>query len=205
MAQEVRATAQEVNAAPQVAANVQKPVQAASRTAGRRAAPKAGGQYFIEFRSRYALSYGHTFVVHGRLNARGEIGPVAANMVAGLHPAGEGPELWSVGHVVAVPSETGPSDGDLEEKYVSARFRINLTETEYNKVSEFIRQKQANSPLWHAVLYNCNSFVADIATFMGLRTPSSTMMYPADFINNLREINREEQGSPSTASMPTLN
>jgi len=29
--------------------------------------------------------------------------------------------------------------------------------------------------------------------------------YPADFINNLREINQEQQGSAPTAFMPTLN
>src|SRR3712207_2628308 len=35
----------------------------------RKAGGKEAGQPFIEFRSRHALSYGHTFVVFGRLNA----------------------------------------------------------------------------------------------------------------------------------------
>lgn len=147
---------------------------------------RAAGPYFIEFRSRYALSYGHTFAMFGRLNAKGDI---VEREVAGLHPKGDSSVPWMIGHVVPVQSETGPSDGDLEDKYVSARYRIVLNEAEYARVIAFIRKLQANSPLWSAVAYNCNAFVADIARYMGLETPSSTLLYPADFINQLRQIN----------------
>src|SRR4051794_27686236 len=93
------------------------------KAAARRAPEQAADRYFIEFRSRYALTYGHTFLAHGRLNARGEI---VESEIAGLHPAGEGPTLWMIGHLIPVPSEVGPSDGDLEEAYISARYRIEL-------------------------------------------------------------------------------
>ena len=93
-----------------------------------------------------------------RLDSRGRI---IAREVAGLHPAGDSPVPWMIGHVVPVRSETGPSDGDLEEKYVSARYRVVLSAAEYAKVTAFIRQLQANSPLWSAVAYNCNAFVAE--------------------------------------------
>src|SRR5215210_1040205 len=109
-----------------------KPQQAPPRSRERKAAAKDAGRYFIEFRSRYALSYGHTFLVHGRLNAKGEIGELSEKNVAGFHPAGAGPELWMLGHMIPVQAETGPSDGDTEEEYVSARFRVYLTEAEYN-------------------------------------------------------------------------
>ena len=133
--------------------------------------PKAAGQPFIEFRSRYALSYGHTFVVVGRLNARGEIGQIKPEMVAGLHPAGEGPELWTLGHVTPVPAETGPSDGDLEEEYVSNRYRVMLNEAQYAKLVAHIKHKRANSPYWHAVLYNCNLWSGEIAEWTEDRIP----------------------------------
>src|SRR4051812_30732590 len=42
--------------------------------------------YFVEFRSRYALSYGHTYVVFGRFNGAGK---AISQEVAGLHPASE--------------------------------------------------------------------------------------------------------------------
>ena len=155
-------------------------------TKGKKAVYAPAGQYFIDFRARHALSYGHTFAMFGRLDSRGRI---IEREVAGLHPAGDSPVPWMIGHVVPVRSETGPSDGDLEEKYVSARYRVVLSAAEYAKVTAFIRQLQANSPLWSAVAYNCNAFVADIARYMGLKTPSSTLLYPADFINKLRDLN----------------
>jgi len=168
--------------------------QTAKQAAGKKVADKAGGQYFVEFRSRYALSYGHTFVVHGRLNAKGEVAQLTPEFVAGLHPRGEGPQLWTVGHVMPVPSETGPSDGDLEEEYVSARFRVLLSEAEYRTIAAHIRHKQQNSPMWHAVFNNCNAWVGEIAEFMGLKAPSNNLLYPADYINNLREINGGQNG-----------
>jgi len=161
---------------------------------------KASDSYFVEFRARHALSYGHTFLVHGRLNAAGEIGSFTAEQVAGLHPAGDSPVPWMIGHVAPVVSETGPSDGDLEEQYVSARYRIKMSKAEYDKVSSYIRRLQASSPVWHAVVYNCNSFVADVARSMGLRTPGTTLLYPADFITNLRDINSERPESTASAS-----
>ncbi|MGO4736926.1 hypothetical protein AB4099_10315 [Bosea sp. 2KB_26] len=155
----------------------------------RREADQRSGQYFVEFRSRYALSYGHTFLVHGRLNARGEVGQVRAEQVAGLHPAGEGPQLWSVGHVLPVPAETGPSDGDLEDEYISARYRVLLTEAQYRRVAAYIRQKQQKPTAWHAVLYNCNRWVGEVAQYMGLKAPDNTLLYPPDYIASLRAIN----------------
>ncbi len=46
-------------------------------------------------------------------------------------------------------------------------------------------------------MYNCNAFVADIATFMGLKAPSSSWIYPRVFVSNLRKINT---GHPEAAA-----
>ena len=192
--------ATDASAATEAAPKLQKPAPAkkkAYKTTSRKTAEKSSNRYFIEFRSRYALSYGHTFLAHGRLNARGEI---AESEIAGLHPAGAGPELWTLGHLVPVPSETGPSDGDLEEQYISARYRIDLNEAEYKDVVAFIRKLQASSPVWHAALYNCNKFVGVIAEHMGLRTPPS-IQRPQDFITNLREMNTGRKHADATASL----
>jgi hypothetical protein len=53
------------------------------------AAAGGGGQYFIEFRARYAWDYGHTFIVHGRV---GE--PLTKASVAGLSPVGDDATAW---------------------------------------------------------------------------------------------------------------
>ena len=147
---------------------------------------KLAKPYYIEFRSRSAESYGHTFSVFGRLNAQGKI---VTKEVAGLHPISESPIPWMIGHLVLVPSETGASDGDKEDQYVTARFRVVMNEVEYKKVTAYIKQLQKSSPVWHAVLYNCNAWVGDIARFMGLKTPSSTMLMPAEYISGLRDMN----------------
>lgn len=192
-------------AGPKVGAHFQshaRRVRTTSSEGEQQVLRNGAGRYFIEFRSRFALSYGHTFAVYGRQNARGGI---ISSEVAGLHPAGDDPTPWLIGHVIPVPSETGASDGDRDEKYVSARYRVMLSEPEYRKVTAYIKDLQANSPAWHAIAYNCNAFVADIARSMGLKTPSSTLLYPADFINELRTLNTGEGKQAATLEQPTAN
>ncbi len=119
--------------------------------------------------------------------------------MVGLHPATESPIPWMIGHLVAVPSETGASDGDTEDQYIIARYRILLSEPEYRKVAAFMKKLQDSSPVWHAVLYNCNAFVADIARSMGLRTPSSSMLMPKEFITELRNLNSASRQATAPA------
>jgi len=161
---------------------------AKGRRVSERKAPAAKGMaYFVEFRSRYALSYGHTFMAYGRLTADGKI---ATQTITGFHPTGDDATWWSIGHVIWVPSEVVPSDGDLEEEYISARYRIDLTQPQYEDVVAFAKKLGRESPMWHAVLYNCSAFVGRIANYMGLQTPSS-LDYPADFINGMRRMNND--------------
>src|SRR5215475_13943110 len=127
--------------------------------------PKHAEQYYIEFRSRLAQSYGHAFVVFGRGDGPGK--KISPNQIAGLHPATNSPIPFWVGHVVPVASETGASEGDTDEIYVSARYRVLLAKPEYDKVVAYIRKLQKTKTLWQEMVYNCNSFVGDIASFVG--------------------------------------
>jgi hypothetical protein len=154
------------------------------------AAPtSAAKRYFVEFRSRSALSYGHTFLVHGKLNAQGQVGQVTAQQVVGLHPFSESSLPWTIGHVIPVIAEHGFSDGDIEDEYITARYRVLLTEAEYADVVAFIRGLEKRSPLWHAVLYNCAAYVGDVAKHMGLKVPASSLLFPEDYIKSLAELN----------------
>ena len=150
-----------------------------------------GGGYFIEFRSRYAWDYGHTYLVFGRVGER-----ITKANVAGLSPVGDDATAWVIGHYVPVPAETGATDGDIEEKYVSARFRVTMSKPDFDRTLAYIRHLQATSHTWSAELYNCNAFVGDVARFMGLKVPSSTLIYPRVYVNNLRKIN---SGHPEAA------
>lgn len=141
--------------------------------------------YFIEFRSRYALSYGHSYVIFGRTD---ESGAMVRPEVAGLAPATNDTAPYVLGHFLPVPAETGWSDGDLEEEYRSASWRIMLTEAEYNKVVADIRKLKEKARFWHASLYNCNAFVAEVARSMGYKTPN-IWLRPQQFITKLRVMN----------------
>ena len=86
-------------------------LSAASAQTSSQSVTSGSGQYYVEFRSRQAWDYGHTFVVFGRV---GEA-PGKKN-VAGLSPKGDDPKMWVMGHYMPVPADTGWTDGDLEDK-----------------------------------------------------------------------------------------
>lgn len=152
-----------------------------------KACPRIPGKpYFVEFRSRTAASYGHTFVFYGMLGSgRG----FASFKVAGLHPKGDDPATYIRGHWAPVEAETGVSYGDLDEQYLTARFCVALTKAEYDRAAAYIRHLQATTKTWHAPTYNCNSFAADIAKHIGLDTPNPNAYLPETFIKRLAEDN----------------
>lgn len=172
--------------------------QGLTRQAAASSAPKVAKPYFIEFRARSALSYGHTFAVHGRVGSK-----ITAGQVVGLHPFTDSSIPWMIGHLVPVPSETGASDGDTEDQYIIARYRVLLSEAEYKKMTAYIRELQASSPVWHAVLYNCNAFVADIAKSLGLKTPG-TLSKPKEFITELKQLNSGPRDAAILAASTSL-
>ena len=155
----------------------------------------AAKRYFVEFRARSALSYGHAFLVHGKLNAQGDIGQVTPKQVAGLHPFSDSSIPWSVGHVVPVIAEHGWTDGDTEDEYITARYRVLLTEEEYTAMVAYIDRLNKKTPLWHAVAYNCEAFIGDVAKFIGLKAPPSTLVFPDTYIHTMAELNG---GTPKT-------
>lgn len=170
---------------------IKQPVTAA-------ACPRVPGKpYFVEFRSRTAASYGHTFVFHGTLGSGKSFGKF---QVAGLHPKGDDPSTYIQGHWMPVEAETGVSYGDLDEQYLTARFCVVLNEAEYKRAAAYIRHLQATTKTWHAPTYNCNSFAADIAKHIGLDTPNPNAYLPETFIKRLAEDNRKKDGPASIFS-----
>jgi hypothetical protein len=149
--------------------------------------------YFVEFRARSAASYGHMYVLYGQVNGNKEI--IKSN-IAGLHPAGDRNDCencsvvsWTIGHLIPVPAETGASDGDLEEKYVSARYRVMMDAAEYKRVSAYIAKLRADNPQWHALWNNCVGFGRNVAEFMNLKVPGFIWLEPKDFVEQLQAAN----------------
>ena len=151
--------------------------------------------YFIEFRARSAYTYGHASVVFGMLDRRGRI-PVNKKGVlkpggieiSGLHPAGRSTVPWTVGHVVPVPAETGPSDGDFEDAYVTARYRINLTEKQFRKVVRVVAKRKRGSKVWSGPLYACTHYIKGIARDLGLKAPGGITL-PKATVQALKKMN----------------
>ena len=142
------------------------------------------GPYYVDFRARTAASWGHAFVWYGKTSER------AVN-VAGLTPAGDTFE-YMLGHLTWVPSETGASYGDLDPDYLTASYRVYLSEADAKRVFAYIKQLQANSPVWNAETANCTSFIGSIASFLGLKTPVRWKR-PEDYVNSLKEMNGGRQ------------
>jgi hypothetical protein len=142
------------------------------------------GPYYVDFRARTAASWGHAFVWYGKTSER-------AVEVAGLTPAGD---TWTyvLGHLTWVPSETGASYGDLDPEYLTASYRVYLSEADAKRVFAYIKKLQASSPVWNAETTNCTGFIGDIAEFMGLKVPYRWQR-PENFVNSLKEINGGRQ------------
>src|SRR6266404_4392045 len=150
--------------------------------------------YYVDFRARTAASYGHAFVWYGRSDQK-------QVEIAGLHPATENVIPYILGHVIPVPSETGKSYGDLDEEYVTASYRVYMTEAEARDVFAFIKRLQARSPMWNAATWNCVAFIQAIAIHMDLKVPGNHLLYPEDWVNQLRKLNggRRYMSSPAVA------
>ncbi len=163
--------------------------------------------YFVEFRARSAATYGHMYVVYGKVNGRGEI---VTSDIAGLHPAGDSNNCencsvvgWMIGHLLFVPSETGASDGDLEEKYVAGRYRVMVDTATFNKVSAYISKLKAETPMWNALWRNCVSFGNSIADELGLKTPGFVWLEPKNYVDRLRELNGGKKQGPLKFAAPS--
>jgi hypothetical protein len=144
----------------------------------------AKGPYYVDFRARTAASWGHAFVWYGKTSER-------QVEVAGLTPAGD-TLAYVLGHVTWVPSETGASYGDLDPQYLTASYRVYLSEPDAKRVFAYIKKLQASSPVWNAETYNCTGFIGDIARFMGLKVPYRWQR-PEAFVSSLKAMNGGRQ------------
>jgi hypothetical protein len=159
-------------------ASIAKPVRKLPAVAS------AKGPYYVDFRARTAATYGHAFVWFGKTGEK-------QVEVAGLWPVGD--ELpYMLGHLIFVPSGTGASYGDLDVQYLTASYRVYLSEEDARKVFAYIKHLQETSPLWNAETANCTFFLGEIASFMGLKVPFH-LQRPEDYVNQLRDMNGGRQ------------
>jgi hypothetical protein len=168
--------------------------------------------FFVEFRARNAASYGHVYVMYGEANARHE---VIRSEIAGLGPAGDAANClncsvynWTIGHLVPVPGEIGATDGDLEEQYVLARYRIWIDAAQYKRLVAYIKERKADNAQWHAMFNNCVMFGRDVAAFMNLNVPPffdfsrGFIPYPKTAVEALRDANNGDRDQAPLKDAP---
>ena len=181
-AREVHKRAADANALASAEAPIES--RSASRSTRKPGSGSAKGPYYVDFRARTAASWGHAFVWYGKTSER-------AVEVAGLTPAGD-TFTYVLGHLTWVPSETGASYGDLDPEYLTASYRIYLSEPDAKRVFAYIKKLQASSPVWNAETSNCTAFIGSIASFMGLKVPLRWQR-PENYVNSLKEMNGGRQ------------
>ncbi len=168
--------------------------------------------FFVEFRARNAASYGHVYVMYGEADARQE---VIKSEIAGLGPAGDRGDCvncsvynWTIGHVIPVEGEIGATDGDLEEQYVLARYRIWIDATQYKRLVAYINERKADKTHWHAMFNNCVMFGRDVAAFLNLKVPPffdfsrGIIPYPKTAVEALRDANGGEKDQAPLKDAP---
>jgi len=140
-------------------------------------------RYAVEFRARSGGIFGHAYIAYGRLDERGRL---LHPRYAGFYPSGmlEDTPLLAV---LATPSLIKSRPRDVLRSDMVYRREIGAAM--YAALPAEVRDLRRERPLWHLTFYNCNSFVADLAEWMGLRVPG-TLQLPRHFVRDLYVLNR---------------
>ncbi len=143
------------------------------------------GAPIVEFRARVGPDIiGHTYLIFGHQGADGSI--IEPTQV-GLYPKELSGFAIGVGGMAEATTEPVALDLSLPP---SAVYRRQLTDEEYARLSAAVEAARADPPTWNWTRYNCNTFVADMAKAVGLKTPmASTLLAPAIFITQLKALN----------------
>ncbi len=90
-----------------------------------------------------------------------------------------------------------PQPPNLDVEYLTASYRVYLSEGDAKQVFAYIKHLQATSPLWNAETTNCTAFIGRIASFMGLKVPFH-LQKPENYVNELKQINGGRQTAELT-------
>lgn len=142
-----------------------------------------GRPWFIDFRAGLASVTGHSYVVFGRVNERGQ---VLSMRHAEIWPNSGDPGLFA-GIFVPVRARVRIADGDSEQTAVIS-YRRYVTEAEFAKVMRAIEKERRQDLYWSVWLFNCNHFTSNVAEALGLRTPNDLLL-PHAYVSGLRLLN----------------
>jgi hypothetical protein len=142
-----------------------------------------GAQHFVDFRARPGALLGHTFIVYGRFDPRGQ--PVELGRV-GLYPD-DGYAGLIVGGLVPVRAGVRAVPEDFSET-PSASYRRMLGARDYARLEAVVARLRADHRRWHMLAHNCNDFGIAIARELGLAAPPSFLV-PNAWVRALAALN----------------
>ncbi len=145
--------------------------------------PQGRAGYFVDFRSRPAYLFGHSFIVYGRLDERGK--PVETHR-AGIYPI-DGQAGLIMGSVWPVRASVRGVDEDYKER-ASNSYRRRLSAAQYAKLLRVVGGLKRSEREWNLLFKNCNDFAIEVAKGMDMTTPPSWLP-PYYFVDGLRLLN----------------
>jgi hypothetical protein len=143
-------------------------------------------RYYVEFRSRWLLVYGHTYVVYGRLDNSGK--PLDQHFVA-LYPRGGYLGLTAGTLPIPVPATTLPTSEDSQYDTLVA-YRRPITAAQYEKIEQFVYETRSHDNVWNLYTVNCNYFAGEVATLVGLHVPPLSAQLTPLFVKELELLNQ---------------
>jgi hypothetical protein len=150
------------------------------------AADAASNRYVVEFRARDGGVFGHTYVAYGSVDRAGRL---RHPHYAGFYPSGVLSQTALLA-VLVTPAKVGAETWD-RTKRTEMVYRRELSARTYARLVREVGTLRRTRPFWHLIFYNCNSFAADVARWMGLQVPS-TLQVPKDFVQQLYVLNRRD-------------
>ena len=140
--------------------------------------------YFLDFRSRPAYLFGHSFIVYGRIDEHGRA--IEAHR-EGIYPTDGQTGLIMGSAILPVSASVRAVHGDYKEQ-ASNSYRRRLTKAQYDHLMRVVRGLRASDREWNLLFKNCNDFSIEVAKAMGLTTPGSWLP-PYYFVDALRLLN----------------
>ena len=128
--------------------------------------------------------FGHPYITLGTVDASGQR---RQTVVVGFMPRSADDDYQSK-FGLPVTGMLGVTRSDLLRR-PDARFRIAVNESTYLRLVSKVRSLRRTWTQYELVVHNCNSFVSEIASSVGLHTPLITAQHPVGYVTELRAFN----------------
>jgi len=141
--------------------------------------------FYVEFRARSETGgFGHAYVTLGMVDSSGQLQQTVA---AGFMPQGMRDDFLSQ-FGVPVAGVVGVVRADLVRR-PDVRLRIAISKASYYRIVSRILEMRRTWTTYELLLINCNTFVSEIASTAGLRTPVLVAQFPVAYVSELRSLN----------------